>query len=323
MPGLPDPNTLPLPALYDSFRSTGLIRLLLLTARWEDLGPEWRADAEDVSGAGDITSVVSVSADAVGVADVVFRKGGVVAGLAAVPDVLGMFAPGCSCDFAARDGQEVPAGAIVATLKGPKRQLLAAERTLLNLVARLSGVATRTALFRSVLPAGTKARLYDTRKTTPGMRVLEKYAVRCGGGFCHRLGLHDAVLIKDNHVAGVPARGFAAFVAAAAQRAREMRKTSGLQFVQVEVTTLEQLREVLSLPEGLIDIVLLDNMTPATMREASALRDRQAPGVELEASGGINLETIAEVASTGVDRISVGSLTHGVVSLDVALEMRA
>jgi nicotinate-nucleotide pyrophosphorylase (carboxylating) len=319
---LPDLNAMSLPELFAHLRGTGLIRLLLLAARWEDLGPDWKPDADD--GSGDITSVVCVPADRQGVADLVCRAAGVVAGLAVAADVIAMFGPACVFEARVSDGSRAEAGEMLGTLRGPARQVLAVERTFLNIVGRLSGIATRTAKFREALAPGVRAKVYDTRKTTPGMRVLEKYAVRCGGGCSHRLGLHDAVLMKDNHVAGVGQGEFAAFVRDAAMKARERRPD--LRFVQVEVTTLEQLRAVLGLAAsagaGLIDLVLLDNMPAAMMREACGLRDALAPRLELEASGGINLETIREVSTTGVDRISVGSLTHGAASLDVALEMR-
>lgn len=320
---LPDLNAMSLPDLFAHLRGTGLIRLLLLAARWEDLGPDWKPDADD--GSGDITSVVCIPADRQGTADLVCRSPGLIAGLAVAPDVIAMFGPACTFDARAADGSRAAAGQILGTLRGPTRQILAIERTFLNIVGRLSGIATRTAAFRDALAPNSRAKIYDTRKTTPGMRVLEKYAVRCGGGSSHRLGLHDAVLMKDNHVAGISPSHFAAFVRDAATKARQRRPD--LRFIQVEVTTLEQLRAVLALSTsggaGLIDLILLDNMPPAMMREACTLRDTHAPNLELEASGGINLDTIREVSTTGVDRISIGSLTHGAASLDVALEMQS
>jgi nicotinate-nucleotide pyrophosphorylase (carboxylating) len=162
--------------------------------------------------------------------------------------------------------------------------------------------------------------LYDTRKTTPGLRVLEKYAVRCGGGFCHRIGLFDAVLIKDNHLAGVSIAELPTFVARAAERAKGIapRNTS---FVECEVDSLEQLSALLTLPTGTLDIVLLDNMSVGQLKKACAMRDRANPKLELEASGGVNLKSIPAIASTGVDRISVGALTHSAVQLDIGLDI--
>ena len=165
---------------------------------------------------------------------------------------------------------------------------------------------------------GCRARLYDTRKTTPGLRVLEKYAVRCGGGFCHRIGLFDAVLIKDNHIAGVSVTELPRAIQRAATLARVKSHPA---FVEVEVDTLEQYEALLTLPPGTVDIILLDNMSCELMSHAAKRRDEVNPGLELEASGGITLETIGPVSRTGVDRISVGGLTHSAVVLDVAMDV--
>jgi nicotinate-nucleotide pyrophosphorylase (carboxylating) len=258
----------------------------------------------------------------------VARAPGVIAGLAAAPEIVRLFAPQCTLTLLAKDGQAVTKGAKLATLRGPVRQILAAERTLLNLVGRLSGIATRTREFVRTMHAGPKldksirGSLFDTRKTTPGLRVLEKYAVRCGGGACHRIGLHDAVLIKDNHIAGVTDRELPSAVAKAAAKARSTWP-GRLRFIEVEVDTLDQFKALLTLPSGTINIVLLDNMPPPMLRKAVVLRDKLQPSLELEASGGITLQTVRKIAETGVDRLSVGSLTHGAVSLDVALDMRS
>jgi nicotinate-nucleotide pyrophosphorylase (carboxylating) len=163
-----------------------------------------------------------------------------------------------------------------------------------------------------------RARLYDTRKTTPGLRVLEKYAVRCGGGMCHRIGLFDAVLIKDNHIVGVGLDRLAAVVAEASRRARDEREVS---FVEVEVESLAQLERVLGLGPGIVDIVLLDNMGLDDLRRAVAMRDASASKPALEASGGVRLDTVRAIAETGVERISAGTLTHGATWLDVAMDM--
>lgn len=310
MPGL---NELALPELYRHLAGGGLVRRLLELAREEDLG-----------GTGDVTSEVSIPAAARAGAELVARADGVVAGLAVLPELLGVFGADVRLKLLGRDGEAVRAGTTLAELSGSLRDILAVERTALNVVGRMSGIATRTAMFVREMTAGgvggpVRARLYDTRKTTPGLRVLEKYAVRCGGGMCHRMGLHDAVLIKDNHIAGVGLGELAGVIAEASRRARAMRPD--LQFVEVEVDSLDQLRRVLELPRGTVEIVLLDNMTTGQLREAVGLRDRSESRPELEASGGVRLETVRAIAQTGVDRISAGTLTHGAASLDVALDV--
>ncbi|MEK6703126.1 MAG: carboxylating nicotinate-nucleotide diphosphorylase [Planctomycetota bacterium] len=296
-----------LPEFYESLRKTGLVRRLLELARDEDLGD-----------GGDVTSLVTIPERQQGRAAIVARQPGVLAGLAVVPDVLAVFAPRCGFESKSSDGRPVATKAVVGVIDGPMREILAAERTLLNIVSRLSGVATRTAEFVTAM-GPSKAKLCDTRKTTPGLRVLEKYAVRCGGGESHRLGLHDAVLIKDNHLSGVPVERLAAYVGEAARRARELRP-SGLAFIEVEVDSLEQLAALLTIEPGLLDIVLLDNMSPIILHRAVEMRDAAGTRVLLEASGGVNLTTIRAIAATGVDRVSVGSLTHAAVSLDFGLD---
>jgi nicotinate-nucleotide pyrophosphorylase (carboxylating) len=196
---------------------------------------------------------------------------------------------------------------------------------------RLSGVATRTAAFvKAAAAGGGKAGIYDTRKTTPGLRLLEKYAVRCGGGFCHRLGLYDAVLIKDNHVAAMraqqPDASLADLVKDAAKRARMEALKEGLRFVMLEVDSIDQFRQVLEggacgIADDKVNIVLLDNMTPEELLQAASIRDAAKVRVELEASGGVTLETVGAIAATGVDRVSTGSLTHGAVWVDFGLDM--
>ena len=264
---------------------------------------------EDLAGGRDITTEATVPAGAAGAAQIVARTAGVVAGVPALLAAVEEFGHGLRCTAEAEDGQTCAVGRVVATLGGNTADILTAERTLLNLLGRLMGVATLTRQYVDAV-AGTTARIYDTRKTTPGWRLLEKYAVRCGGGCNHRTGLFDAVLIKDNHLAQ------GELPAAALRKARNLAAAKGLP-IEIEVDTLAQLRDVL--PEN-PDIVLLDNMTPELLSEAVALRDRHAPGVVLEASGGVNFETVRRIAETGVDRISVGGLTHSAVSLDVGLD---
>lgn len=300
-----DWNDLPLPSLYARLASGGLVDRLLRLAREEDLGVPAR----------DLTTV-SMGLAGRASARVVARETMIVAGLACVPELLAVFAPGTAWSPACADGERREAGAPLGDFAGPAAELLAIERTMLNLVGRLSGVATLTARFVEAVE-GTGARVLDTRKTTPGLRVLEKYAVRCGGGHCHRMGLHDAVLIKDNHLAGLTPDAIAERVSEAAARARAVADPL---FVEVEVDTLEQLDGALR-AAGL-DIVLLDNMDGDTMRRAVAMRDQRARGVLLEASGGVRLDTIRAIAETGVDRISCGAMTHQATSVDVALDFQ-
>jgi len=305
----PDLNALSLPALFAEFARTGLVRRLFELARDEDLGQGPHA--------GDITTRAWLPPTSLTANDLVARERGTIAGLEALPILLEIFAPTASVTLHHADGQLAEPGENLATISGPTHEVLALERPMLNLLSRLSGIATLTAKYRDAIGTGTRAKLFDTRKTTPGLRVLEKYAVRCGGGYCHRIGLHDAVLVKDNHVAAVPAKQLAAHTAAAAMRARADRP---LRFIEIEVDSLEQLRELLTLETRCIDIILLDNMPAAVLREAVALRDRANPELQLEASGGVNLTTIRAIAESGVDRISVGALTHSAVALDLGLD---
>lgn len=323
----PDLNALALTDLYAHFAATGLIRRVLELARDEDLGPPKKSrenDPESSEGGIDVTTAASIHPDIRAEARLNFRTEGIVAGLAALPDVLRVFAPSCSVESFSRDGQRVPAGTCIATIRGPLDEILELERTMLNLISRLSGIATRTAEFVGAIPPGSRAKLYDTRKTTPGLRVLEKYAVRCGGGMSHRIGLYDAMLMKDNHFAALGANrsgaAFREFVAHASAQARRIA-SQPLAFVEVEVDTLDQFRALLELPPGTINIVLLDNMGPSMLREAAALRDQKQPRLQLEASGGITLASIPEIAKSGVDRISTGSITHSAVSIDIGLDI--
>jgi nicotinate-nucleotide pyrophosphorylase (carboxylating) len=310
-PPMREANQMNLEALYHHLAAGGLVRRLLDLARDEDLG--------EGSAAGDITSLVCIAEDSWSSAGFVARQEGIAAGLAALPAVLEAFRSTAVLEVHVADGQRFAAGSRLATLRGPTRDLLAIERTALNLLSRLTGVATTTA--RYVDAAGGTAKIFDTRKTMPGLRLLEKYAVRCGGGYCHRMGLHDAVLIKDNHISGVLLNDLAAVVGEASRRARAARPE--LLFVEVEVDSLEQFEVLLRLPSGLIDIVLLDNMPPERLARAVAMRGQAAPSLRLEASGGVRLETIRQIAASGVDRISVGALTHSAVAVDIGLDFDA
>src|SRR5438552_7202351 len=266
-----------------------------------------RALAEDLGRAGDITSSATVPEGTRGRAIVVARKAGTIAGLPFVEATMRRLYPEISITAHTRDGDAVAAKAPLLSIEGDARALLAAERTALNFLGHLSGIATESAAFVKLI-AHTKARVCCTRKTTPGLRAREKYAVRCGGGFNHRFGLDDAMLIKDNHIA------VAGGIAAVLKRARAA--AGHLVKVEIEVDTLDQLREVLEV--GLADAVLLDNMDVATMRKAVEMVGGKFP---LEASGGITLDTIAEIAKTGVDYASSGWITHSAPQLDVAFDI--
>jgi nicotinate-nucleotide pyrophosphorylase (carboxylating) len=250
----------------------------------------------------------------------VAREPGVVAGMRAVATVLDEMQAQVDVTLAVADGDVAAANTRLATLRGNVRDLLTCERTLLNLVGRLMGIATLARAYVEQV-RGTSARVYDTRKTTAGWRRLEKYAVRCGGACNHRTGLYDAILIKDNHLAqsGPGTEEAADAVRRVRQFAKDYQGPEQLAdlLIEVEVDTLEQLAAVL--PTG-PDLVLLDNMLPEMLRQAVEIRDAQAPQVELEASGGVRLETLREIASSGVDRISVGALTHSARSLDIGLD---
>jgi nicotinate-nucleotide pyrophosphorylase (carboxylating) len=281
---------------------------------------------EDFGAVGDLTSLALVPSDAQGAAAVVARQRGVLAGLPAAEMAAAAVDPALRWSAEKSDGQDFDRGECVARIAGSARSLLMAERLVLNLLGRLSGIATLTRAYVEAV-AGTRARIYDTRKTTPGWRRLEKYAVRCGGGRNHRSGLFEAVLIKDNHLAfgagAASAAGFTPGEAVAHARrflAGKFGEAAGRMIVEVEVDTLEQLEEVL--PVG-PDIVLLDNMPPDELRRAVRRRDELAPTIELEASGGINLATVRAVAESGVDRISAGALTHSAGSLDFGLDWQS
>jgi nicotinate-nucleotide pyrophosphorylase (carboxylating) len=265
-----------------------------------------RALEEDLGRAGDLTSDACLPLDLQGEAKVVVRRAGRIAGLDASLAAFRILDSAAETMAHRRDGEDAEAGAVIATVRGPARVLLSAERSALNLLGRLCGIATVTRdLVAVVAPHG--AQVVCTRKTTPGLRALEKYAVRCGGGANHRFGLDDAVLIKDNH------RALAGGLTAAVERAR--RHVGHLVKIEVEVDSLAQLREALDLG---VDVVLLDNMSLDMLREAV----RMAKGKAVtEASGGIRPDTAAAIAATGVDLLSVGWLTHSAAALDVALDI--
>lgn len=266
----------------------------------------------------DVTCEVAVAERAVGVAHIRGRQSGIFAGRV-VFDLLGeIYAGPLKVQAHLEDGQSVAADTRIATLAGSLKLLLGMERTLLNFLGRLCGVATLTRRFVDAV-AGTRAKIYDTRKTLPGWRQLDKYAVRCGGGFNHRMGLHDAILVKDNHIAGIPLNQLAAAAAEIIRRREQL--TLQPDFVEFEVDTPEQFDELLKVPG--IDVFLLDNFTPDQIRQAVLRRDAAglAGKLQLEASGGVNLDKVRAIAETGVDRIAVGALTHSAPALDIGMEI--
>lgn len=266
---------------------------------------------EDV-GQGDITSLALITPDVQAEAHVVMREAGVVAGLPVLTAVFLQVAPSLMVEPYVVDGAVVGAGTIIARVTGYARGILTAERVALNLIQRMSGIATLTARYVAAI-GDLPTRLLDTRKTTPGLRALEKYAVRVGGGSNHRFGLYDAVMIKDNHLAMLAAQGIDI-----TEAVRRARATVGpMVKVEVEVETVEQAHQA---AEASADMILLDNMRPETMREVVALLGDR---VLLEASGGIDLATIRAVAETGVHYISVGALTHSARALDIGLDFIA
>jgi nicotinate-nucleotide pyrophosphorylase (carboxylating) len=275
------------------------------------------AKAEDLGQVGDLTSMAVIPRHAEGAANLVARSPGVLAGLPVVERLAAEFElAGCWEPYRA-DGDHLEASTVIARLTGPMWSLLAMERVALNFLQRLSGIATLTARFVAAV-VGTGAAIYDTRKTTPGWRALEKYAVRCGGGRNHRLGLYDAILIKDNHLAWLqaPAAGRGADPIAAAIATARASVPFGT-ILEIEVDSLEPFDRALRCGP---DIILVDNLGPELVAEAVRRRDAMAPQVQLEASGGVNLATVRDLAQTGVDRISVGALTHSAPALDLALD---
>ena len=339
----PDWNALDLPSLFDRLARADA-EAMVARALAEDLAGDPAADTAanhasrlesappsgadislDISGpadlaARDLTSLVSIPADARGRATVGCRGEGVVAGLRVARIVAAR--AGLSFEPHVEDGERVAPGARVATVAGPLRALLSHERTMLNFLTLLSGNATLAARFVDAV-RGTRASICDTRKTVPGLRTLQKYATRCGGATLHRIGLFDAVLLKDNHLGAFAAGTLAERVRDAAARARATGRAS---FVECEVDTLAQLDELLGLCVGpraswSLDMVLLDNMDPATLAEAVRRRDERAPGLLLEASGGVRLDTVRAIAESGVDRISVGAITHSAPALDLGLDL--
>jgi nicotinate-nucleotide pyrophosphorylase (carboxylating) len=301
-------------AQQQSFPTYADLRPLIELARDEDL----RGD--------DVTSRLMVPAEQVGVGTLMQREVGVACGLPLVEMVCRAYDERLRVEMIPGFHMEVIEGRFsdarqtpLLRLRGPMRSLLSAERVILNFLQHLSGVATHTHRFvRRV--AGTSARIYDTRKTIPGMRQLDKYAVRAGGGHNHRVGLYDGLLIKDNHLAAVPTKELANYLS---KVVGQSRGEDASRLVEVEVDRIDQLREVLKV-EG-VQVILLDNMDCPAMEQAVQMRDRagRKGQVELEASGGVTLETVRSIASTGVERIAVGAVTHSAPALDVGLDVES
>jgi nicotinate-nucleotide pyrophosphorylase (carboxylating) len=268
--------------------------------------------AEDI-GTGDATTLATVPAGRTAEAVMLAKEEGVLSGIDVARQVFRAVDPSVTFEALAEDGQALTDRMLIARVSGPARSILTAERTALNFVQRLSGVATSTAHYVSLVE-GTGTTIVDTRKTTPGMRLLQKRAVMHGGGGNHRFGLADGILIKDNHLAAIggPRRITDAITAARAQAPHTLK-------VEVEVTTLEELREAL---DAGADIIMLDNMSTGTMQQAVAIRDGHANSPLLEASGGITQSRIREIATIGIDLISVGALTHSSPALDISLDIR-
>jgi len=277
---------------------------------------------EDLDRLGDLTTLAIVPKGIPGSAVILPRVPGFAAGMDLIEAILQELDTQITWTQHVGDGERFAPKQPLATLSGETRDLLTCERTILNFLGRLCGIATLASRFAAKV-VGTKAKVYDTRKTTPGWRRLEKYAVRCGGGRNHRLGLFDGILIKDNHLACRAAKdGKLLDPGTAVQTAKAFLASGTYRFehppmIEIEIDRISQLESALS---ALPDIVLLDNMSCDQLKECVVLRDRLAPSVELEASGGVNLDTIRNIALTGVDRISVGALTHSATNLDLGLD---
>jgi len=283
---------------------------------------------EDLGGQVDCTTWATIPKDVVGKADFVSRDNGVVCGLDVSEIAIRKFGDEINFEKFASDGETVEPGTVLASMTGTAREILTLERTCLNFLGRLSGIASLTHSFVKET-TGTKAVLLDTRKTTPGWRHLEKYAVQSGGGANHRMGLYDAILIKDNHIAMCGAltnadkRSIEQILNIANQWIADHQSelvNGENTIVQIEVDNLDQLDQALACE---VDIVLLDNMSTETLEKAVEIRNKKNASVLLEASGGVNLNTVGAIARTGVDRISVGALTHSAVNFDIGLDWRS
>ncbi len=272
---------------------------------------------EEDLGEGDLTSELLFKDDTIGKANIISREEIVVCGMPVVKEVLGIYNKRLKLKVYVNDGQSAHIGRKIGTIEGPLRPMLSAERVILNFIQRLSGIATNTRKYVNAV-LGTKAKIYDTRKTLPGWRILEKYAVQCGGGHNHRLGLYDGILIKDNHLAQFGRN----FQPKLRQMVCEAKKIKGIKFIAVEVDHVDdQLNYVLEIPG--IDIVLLDNMGQWQLKHAVDMRNKMCGKNKkplLEASGNITLSNVSAIAQCGVNRIAVGALTHSAAAVDIGLD---
>ncbi len=279
---------------------------------------------EDLDRSVDLTTMAIVPPGVSGSASLISRSHGVAAGIDLIDEMLAELDAKIQWDQRVGDGEAIEPGQVLSVLNGDARDLLTCERTILNVICRLSGVASLTRRYVDAV-RGTKARVYDTRKTTPGWRRLEKYAVRCGGGHNHRLGLYDGILIKDNHLASrAAANGELLDPGQAVAMAKAFVASGAVKFeqppmIEIEIDRISQLESALGAGPN---IILLDNMSCELLSQCVAIRDTLASGVELEASGGVNLGTIGSIAATGVDRISVGALTHSAPVHDIGLDWK-
>lgn len=302
-----DLNALTLDELFKVLVDGRVINHLLDVAVWEDLGE-----------AGDITTKSIIEPKRSAQASIVARSPGVISGLPLVPHILKRF--GISAEAfssAASDGKRCNDDEVIGVIDAPLAKILTVERTLLNVLGHLSGVTTMARRFVDAV-AELDVQICETRKTTPGLRHLQKYAARCGGVTLHRIGLYDAALYKDNHLAHIRTEALGAQLTEAVMRLREQHD---VRFIEIEVDTLEQFEQVIAMQRGMIDFVLLDNMPLEQMREAVALRNEHGSAIRLEASGRITLDRIRAVAESGVERISVGAMTHSPPVLDLGLDI--
>lgn len=279
--------------------------------------PLIRMAIEEDLGQGDMTSGLLFKDDTIAKSNIISREEIVVCGMDVAREILTRFDKRLKLKALVKDGQSAYVGCKLATIEGPLRSMLSAERVMLNFLQRLSGIATTTRKYVRAIQ-GTKAKIYDTRKTMPGWRILEKYAVRCGGGFNHRLGLYDAVLIKDNHLAQLGRH----FYPKLKKIIEQARKVKGAKFIAVEVDHVDdQLNHVLKIPG--IDIVLLDNMGQWQLKHAVEMRNAMVGKNKkplLEASGNITLSNVSAIAQCGIDRIAVGAITHSAAAVDIGLD---
>ena len=292
----------------ESYITNEELSSIINAAKREDLGPQ----------SDDITSRLLVDAHQQSTATFTVRQPGILSGIELLPAIAKEYDPAVKVNIDITDATNVKPGDTPATLTGPLRSILAIERVALNFLTHLSGIATLANQYVLAI-SHTNAEIWDTRKTHAGLRALEKYAVKCGGAINHRIGLYDAILVKDNHIAHLSNQQLAKKLTEISAAIKSGDITPTPTFIDVEVDNLDQLKAVL--PTG-IDMVLLDNMPPDKLSQAIAMRDEIAPNVKLEASGGVDLNSVAAIAESGVDYISVGAITHSAIALDLGLDIK-